>query len=282
VPAKSAIGDRRRRHVTQCGSARPEAIVVDEVLEGEFAIRHGGNLGAETLLAVVEELTHDRRQGVRAVAGGESEQPLLADMAGRKQRFEIAEDDLGDADIPKQDSDQRLVAAAGIEQLEERYLQPLLEDLRSDRPHCRRRCARRCREVRDTGRIADDPAPDEDRLDDEDVGQVHPAFVGIVEDEDVAGIDVAGKLRTSVSSASGMAPRWSGMPQPCATTWPSASQMAVEKSMLSRTTCECAVRTMVMASSSAKRLEAALDDLEGDRVDGRWCTGPALVISPPP
>ncbi len=58
--------------------------------------------------------------------------------------------------------------------------------------------------------------------------------------------------------ASGIAPRCNGMPRPWATTRPLASQIAVEKSMLSRTTCECAVRTTVIASSSASAMNAFL------------------------
>src|SRR4249920_1767001 len=51
--------------------------------------------------------------------------------------------------------------------------------------------------------------------------------------------------------ATGIEPRWNGTLTACATVSPRASSSAAEKSMPSRTTVECAVRKIVVATSSA-------------------------------
>ena len=72
------------------------------------------------------------------------------------------------------------------------------------------------------------PLADEDRLDDEDVGQVHPALERVVEDENVAGPEPVAVAAERAATASGNETRWSGRVSPWATIWPSASQNAVE------------------------------------------------------
>src|SRR5262245_58958435 len=62
----------------------------------------------------------------------------------------------------------------------------------------------------------------------------------------------------TASSAVGMEPRCPGRVRPCATSFPRASQNAVEKSMLSLITPEYDVRTMVSAISSAMANSAFL------------------------
>ena len=86
-----------------------------------------------------------------------------------------------------------VVALAAVVELQRRDAQPLLVDLGGVRRVRARHAAADVGVVADGGGEGDALAVDEDRLEDEDVRQVHAAVEGIVHDEDVARIDVVAR-----------------------------------------------------------------------------------------
>ena len=113
-----------------------------------------------------------------------------ADLAGHDLGLDVAEDQIGDADVVLHDPPDRLVEPSPFMELEERQPEALLVDLgRSDRvaagddpPDVD--------VVGDRRRPAARPVVDEDRLRDVDVGKVLPRRgVRVVSDEHVAGVD---------------------------------------------------------------------------------------------
>ncbi len=153
--------DRDRRVV--------EAVAVDMVGEAPGALGPAGDGAAGQPLGIVDQRLEIGMGLGDAVAVEQPDEGALADPAGGELGLQVAFDQQGQPDIDGDQPEQRAVGHAPLIELGRRDTQAFLEDL---------------------GRIAG-----EDRLDHEDVGQVHAAVIGIVEDDDVAGMEVTGELR---------------------------------------------------------------------------------------
>ena len=105
----------------------------------------------------------------------------------------------------------------------------------------------------------------EERRDERDVGQVRPAAVGVVQDPGVA--RRAGPPSCTAATASGIAPRWTGMCSACITISPRASNSAVEASRRSLMLAEWAARTSAAPISSHTARSAPGEHLQRDRVE---------------
>ena len=171
-----------------------EAVLVDVVGELVAPVGNRGDLGANPPLGVVENLVDKLLQPFDAVPVGEGEQPRLAAVTGGKLGVEVAHDDLGNAHVAGDDLEQRPVGLAAVVELEDRDLEPFLEDFRRVDGVAAGGASADVGIVRDAGGEANQSLGTKHRLEDEDVRQMHAAFVGIIHDEDVTGIDIAGEL----------------------------------------------------------------------------------------
>ena len=100
---------------------------------------------------------------------------------------------------------------------------------------------------------ASDREADRGARDERHVGEVRPAGVGVVEDEDVVG---RGSCSMTAATASGIAPRWTGMCSACAIMRPRSSKSAVEQSRRSLMLAENAERISTAPISSATERSA--------------------------
>ena len=144
---------------------------------------------------MVDDRRHEVADAVGAVAGDKLGELALGDVAGGELSAQIAEQLDRQADVLLDQREQGLVAhTLGIE-LERRDAQAFLVDLG------RVRGVGPCDPAADVGVVADrggerePPAVVVERLEQEDVGQVHAALEGVVHDEDVARPDVLPELR---------------------------------------------------------------------------------------
>ena len=96
--------------------------------------------------------------------------------------------------------------------------------------------------------------------DERDVGEVRAAGERVVDDEDLAGLRVA--CRCTAATASGIAPRWTGMCSAWAIIRPRSSNSAVEQSRRSLMFAEKAERTSTAPISSATARSALPMNLE--------------------
>src|SRR5215472_11788778 len=127
------------------------------------------------------------------VMSSQFDQRALADMAGGKLGPQVAKDLDRDPHIALDQCPKRVVARTAVEEFERRYAQPLLVDLgRIRRVRARDPSA-------DIGVMAYRPGPCEEfaaaenRLEDEDVRQMHAALKRVVQDEHVARLDLTGE-----------------------------------------------------------------------------------------
>jgi hypothetical protein len=120
----------------------------------------------------------------------------LGDGAGGELGAQVAEDAAGEADVALDHAEQRGVGLAAFVEFQRRDAQALGEDFRAVRGVGAGHAAADIGVMADRGGIGDRRVllGGEDRLEDEDVGQVHAAVVGVVQRQHVARGDVAGEM----------------------------------------------------------------------------------------
>ena len=163
-----------------------DAVVVDPVLEAPFAVRQLLERGARQALGIVDRLLHVDAGLLGAVLAHELGELPLGDVAGRELRAQVAEHLHREADVLLDEAHQRLVDLARLVELERRDAQALGVDLGGigrvrpgDPPADVGVVAHRAGEREPLALVIE-------RLEDEDVGQVHAAVERVVHDEDVA------------------------------------------------------------------------------------------------
>ena len=111
-------------------------------------------------------------------------------------------------------------------------------------------------------------------------GKCVPPAYGSLSDPDLVRAPARG--RATAATASGIAPRWTGMCSACATMRPAASKSAVEQSRRSLMFDENAERTSAAPISSATARSAAADHLEldGDHRRRSRTSVPCRSVSP--
>ena len=194
VPDQSkAIRSPRLRRVTKrrIGWSKIDAVVVDPVLEVHLAVRKLADRRASHSLGIVGHLVHVDLRRLDAVLLDQLGQLTRGDLAGGELRAQIAEDLHRNADVLLDKRDQCLVEFAAGHQLERRDAQAFLIDLGRVRGIGAGHAAADVGLVRRGRGEGHTLSANEDRLEDEDVGQVHAALEGIVHDEDVVFLDVA-------------------------------------------------------------------------------------------
>ena len=163
-----------------------EPVVVDRVLAVEGALGRLGDGGAHAALGVVLHLGHRRFDLVGAVALAELLYAQHADGIGGELGVEVADGEVGHAHIG---GDQALEGAAVPVVLETvargREAYALLIDVRGVDVEAGRAAAE-IEMMRHRGAEAHDPAGDEDRREDEHVGNVLAALERVVVDQEVA------------------------------------------------------------------------------------------------
>jgi len=175
-------GDREAGRLSEV-----DAVVVDPVLEAPNAVRQLPEGGAGQPLRVVDQLLHGAHDGLRAVALDEAQERRLGDVAGGQLGAHVPQDADGHAHVLLDEPEERLVRLAGVVHLHRRDAEAFLVRLR------RLRVVGAGDPTAHVGLVADRRyerqalAPVEDRLQDEDVRQVHPALERVVQAVDVAG-----------------------------------------------------------------------------------------------
>ena len=139
---------------------------------------------------MVDDVGHVAVEPVDAVIGGKRQQVLLALLQGRHLREQVAVHERRDADVAADDPPHRVVARACGEQLQRRQPQPLLVDLGVVAGVAAGHAAADVGVVGDHAQPRDEGPAGEHRLEQEDVGQVAGAGVGVVAGEDVARLHV--------------------------------------------------------------------------------------------
>ena len=201
------------------------------------AVRELGDRRAHAPLRVGEELVHRREDQLAAAPLAELGEPPLREPVRRELRAEVAAALVGVAHVGEQDRRDLVGEAHGRDD------EPLLVDLGRVGRQARRLGAA------DVGVVgaADGEAALRAR-DERDVGEVRAAGEGVVEDEDLAG---RGSRARTAATASGIAPRWTGMCSAWAIMRPSGAKSAVEQSRRSLMLAEKAERTSTAPISSA-------------------------------
>lgn len=145
-----------------------------------------GDGGAHAALGVVLHLLHRRLDLVRAVALAELLHAQDADGVGRELRVEVADGEIGHAHIGGDEPLERAAVPVALEAVAAgRNAQALLIDVAGMDVEARRAAAE-VEMMCDRRPEAHDPARNEDRREDEDVGDVLAALEWIVIDQEVA------------------------------------------------------------------------------------------------
>ena len=189
-----AVAFLAQRHEQPDRLAAVDAVVVDPVLEAGLAVRQIAQRRPGQALGIVDDLLQIEARGGRAVLAHQIDELALRDVAGRELGAQVAEELDRQAHVLFQKREQRFVARAPVVEAERRNPHALLIDL---------------------GRIggigAGDPAADigvvadrrgegqavaavEDRLEHEDIRQMHAAVERVVHHEHVAGVDVVAEV----------------------------------------------------------------------------------------
>ena len=163
-----------------------DAVVVDPVLEAPFAVGQLAQRGARQALRIVDDFLQIELGPLRPVARDDLGELLLGDVAGGKLRAQVAEHLHRQAHVLLDERHDGLVELAGLVELHRRDAQPFGVDLG------RVRGVRSRDAPADVGVVADRAGEREplalviERLEDEDVRQVHAAVERVVHDEHVA------------------------------------------------------------------------------------------------
>ena len=147
------------------------------------------------LLAVVHEVLDRHDERVMAVLRHELLQSARTDPRGRDARPHVASEEVGQSRVDFEQAHQRLVRPPGLDQLDGRQPEALLEDLLGLGGDAPRSHAADVVPVRDVGCPGDDLAVREHGHREHDVVQVRDAaVVGVVGREDVAVADLLGRV----------------------------------------------------------------------------------------
>jgi hypothetical protein len=194
VPRASGAGPIHHHAVAALLNAHPQwdglaefdAVIIDMILEGPFAIGQLAQRGAGQPLGVVQQLIHVEAGPGHAVARHQLLEGALGDGAGGELGTQIAEHLDRHPHIAVDHHVQGFVGLAALIEAQWRDAQPFLVNLGTVRGIGARHPPADIRVVAD-GRGDGDALPiHEDRREQENIGQVHPALEGVVEDEDVA------------------------------------------------------------------------------------------------
>jgi len=171
-----------------------DAVVVDPVLEAPLTIRQLLQRRARHALGVVDRLAHQLAHLGRPVPRDEVGELPLGDVAGGELRAQVAEDLHRHAHVAVDEGHDGLVELPRLVELHRRDAQPLGVDLGRVRRVGPRDAPADIRVVADGAGEGEALALVEERLEDEDVGQVHAAVERVVHHEHVALGDVAGEV----------------------------------------------------------------------------------------
>ena len=145
--------------------------------------RDPGDRPAHGVGGAAADAPGDGPQVGQAVLLEELAHALRRHVEGGPHRPQVADDQVGDADVGPQDREQLLVGHPGPEEPARRQVQPLLEDV----PRVEvADVAAVVRHVGERGDVGDDPAAVEDRADEAEVGEVAGGDPRVVRAEDVA------------------------------------------------------------------------------------------------
>ena len=167
-----------------------DAVVVDPVLEAPFAVGQLGERGARQALGIVDGLAHEVGGLLGPVLGDQLGELLFGDVAGGELGAQVAEHLHRQAHVLLDEGHDRVVELARVVEFQRRDAQALGVDLGGVRR------VRAGDPAADIGVVADGRGEGQalavviERLEDEDVGQVHAAVERVVHDEDVARIHV--------------------------------------------------------------------------------------------
>ena len=176
----------RHAHAQRDRLAGLDAVVVDSVLEGPFAVRQLAQRRAREAFAVVQQFLHEEARAVRAMLRDQVPEGAVRDGAGGQLRAQVPHHLVRHAHIALEEQEEGLVRPAALEDAHGRDAQALLVDLGAVRCVGPRDAPAHIRVVADRRGEGQAHAIDEQGPEDEDVGQVHPALEGVVEREDVA------------------------------------------------------------------------------------------------
>ena len=170
---------------------RGDPVVVDIVGERERALGPAPDFFAGQALGIIQQFGEIGSRKRRAVALEQTREFAHTHLRRRILRLKVAEHPVGNTDVQRDQTRNRVVHAPGFVKLERRDAQPLLEDLGgvagvgSGYP------------ATHIGMVADHHAEPlthafiKERHEHEDIWQVHAALIGFVQDHGVAGDEVA-------------------------------------------------------------------------------------------
>ena len=185
-----AVAGLAQRHEQPDRLAAVHAVVVDPVLEAGLAVRQVAQRGAGQALGIVDDLAQVDAHGLGPVPADQVDDLALGDVAGGELGAQVAEELDRQAHVLLQQREQRLVARAPVVHAERRNTHALLVDLGGIGGIGAGDPAADIGVMADGGGEGQALSPIEDRLEHEDVRQVHAAVEGVVHDEDIAGMDV--------------------------------------------------------------------------------------------
>ncbi len=153
-----------------------EAVVVDRILAVEGALGRLRDSGAHAALGIILHVAHRRFDLVGAVALAELLHPHHADRVGGELGVEVANGEVGHAYVGGDQSFERAAVPVMLETVLAGWeADALLVDVARVDVEAGRATAE-IEMVGDRGAEADDPTADEDRREDEDVGNVLAAL----------------------------------------------------------------------------------------------------------
>ena len=167
------------------GLAKVNAIVIEPILEVEGPIGELADGGPRQAFGVVDDLVHVDPGSRRTVTFDKFQKARFAGMACSELGPDVSLQEDRGTHVFLDHFPQRLVAFARLEQLQRRYAQALLIAFGRIGGVGARHSTAHVRVVTDGGSESDSLAFEIDRLEDEDVGQMHAAVEGIVQDVDI-------------------------------------------------------------------------------------------------
>ena len=173
-------GNRQRRVI--------EPVIVDIVGKTVGPIRPGGNFCAGHAFGIVEKFSKIRRCHFRAIAVEHFAEFPCPGAAGGELRLQVADDPIRQTHVYFNQLEQGIVGYPRFEQFERRNTQTFLEYLRGITGIRPRYPAADIGVMTDhDGKALQVRLSIENRHEHEDIGQMHPALVGIVQDHSIAG-----------------------------------------------------------------------------------------------
>ena len=180
--------DRQRHRVVA------ESVAVEMIGEPVRPLRPARDLRARDALGVVEELARVRAHGLAPVPREQPPHFSLADLARRVLGPDVAEHPVRDPHVLLDDAEHGLARHPALVELHRRDAQPLLVHLGRVAGIRAGHAAAHVGLMPDHDGEGFQLVVDEDRQEQEDVRDVHPAVVRIVHHDDVAGVEIAREL----------------------------------------------------------------------------------------